>query len=369
VATGVVGQKAGTAVARSMGATDDQAGLVGDVAGIATGTGGAMLANRARQAAIEQGAPALRAQAEKKVGQALGATKERFKAMAARLTPEILKRGLAGNRQQILAQATEAADVAGSAIDDAITRYGARSVDTTPVMEALETAKQAFRTTALDGTVVVFEPRAVKQLDGLQQIVSDLGPNASVDQLVAIRRAWDRVVDQAGGFAHRAGGAIGIPLKEQTEAWAKREATGAIRKLLAEEVPELAAVNKEFAFWKSLEDVLTQTLQRTTPQQPGMGHAAARVAGTVAGSGGGITAAWSTGKIAQLAHNVFTSPRWRLADARLRNRVADALASGSSTQAQAALRDAALRVGLAAPASSGLARSVPNLAAADESTK
>src|SRR5690606_16301779 len=164
-------------------------------------------------------------------------------------------------------------------------------------------------------------------------------------QLVALRRVWDDVVARAGGFAHRAPGAIGIPLSEQTEAWAKRKATTAIRQLLDAEVPELTALNKEFAFWKSLDDVLSQTLKRTQPQGPGLKQIAAEGAGRLVGAGmaagggvvSGVGKVWALGKIARLAESVFTSPRWRLASAQMKDKLADAIVNGKVDQAAAIL--------------------------------
>lgn len=299
--------------------------------------GGLSAATGAAGAVVGKAAPALKEAAHKKVVQALGPTKERYKAMARRIAPEILKRGLGGSRQGLMQRAANAAEDAGDRIDDAIQQFGARPVSTQPVLDALETAKDAFRVTNSHGVVVDIEKRAIGQLAGLQNTISDLGPDATVEQLRAVRMAWDKVVDQAGGFAHRATGAIGVPLKDQSEAWAKREGAGAIRRLLAQEVPELAAVNKEFAFWKSLQDVLGQTLQRTEAQGPGLGRRVAEVAGAVAGSGKGLGAAFLTGKLAQAAQAAFTSPRWRLLDARIRDGLADAIQSGSSTRVSLAL--------------------------------
>lgn len=313
-------------------------------------------------------AAALRTQADKKVVQALGPTKERYKAMAQRLTPEIQRRGLGGSRESLAATAAETAETVGGQIDDAIQQFGARTVDTAPVIAALEGAKDAFRTfrpmpmaeavargahqapgVRIVGDVVevpvVFEPRAIRQLDGLQSVIADLGPSPRVDQLIAVRRAWDKVVEQAGGFSHRASGAIGVPLKDQSEAWAKREAGSAIRKLLAEEVPELTALNKEFAFWKSLEDVLTQTMKRTAPQSKGLLNAAAKgagqvvggVAGSPAGAPGALGGAFVVGKVASTLEAMFTSPRWRFVDAKLRTALADALTSGYRPRIEHAL--------------------------------
>lgn len=314
-------------------------------------------------------APKLQEAARKQVVQALGPTKERFKAMAERLAPEMLRRGIRGSRESVLAHAAEAAEVAGEQIEAAIEQYGGRQVGTDAVVKALETAKDAFRTfkrmapdeavrrglvenadgafkmrngarLSDDGMVevpVVFEARAIRQLDGLQKIIGELGPEARVDQLIAVRRAWDRVVDQAGGFAHRAGGAVGMPLKDSSEAWAKREATSAIRKLLNDEVPELTALNKEYSFWKSLEDVLAQTLKRTQPQGPGLTREVAGAAAAAAGSGSGVGTAVALQKVGKMAHSVFTSPRWRLASAQAKDALAEAIASGRVSNIATAL--------------------------------
>jgi len=278
----------------------------------------------------------LKEQAAKKVVQALGPTKERFKAIAERLAPNILQRGLGGSREALQEQAASKLSQVGSELDAVLTQHATQPIGSQPVVDALETAKDAFRTTSVAGTVVEFEPRAIKQLTGLQQVLTDLGPNPTVEQLVAVRRAWDKVVSQAGGFEHRASGAIGVPLKDISEAWAKREATGAIRELLAVDVPDLAAINKEWAFWKGLNDVLTQTLKRTQPHGVSMGQMLAGGMGTMAGAMAGApmgteaaAAGGALGLLAAQARAVVTSPRWRLLDARIRNQLADAIVSNN----------------------------------------
>lgn len=284
-------------------------------------------------AAVEALPTKLKEQATKQVVQALGPAKERFKAIAEKLAPNILQRGLGGSREALQTQAASALTKAGQAIDDVLTQYGSQPVSTAPILTALETAKDAFRTTNAAGKIVEFEPRSIQQLTGLQQILTDLGPTPTIQQLVTIRRAWDKVVEQAGGFAHRAGGAIGVPLKDTSEAWAKREATGAIRELLSQEVPDLAVVNKEFTFWSQLNKVLTQTLQRTQPQGIGLGRVVAAGAGAatgaVAGSSlgpvGALSGAAALGKIADYARGVIQSPQWRFASAKLKDQLAEAI--------------------------------------------
>lgn len=295
--------------------------------------------------AIMPSAESLQASASKDVMQALGPTKERFKAIAERLTPEILKRGLGGSREALKAQSSSTLASVGSDLDALLLTKSAQHVKTQPVIDALESAKDAFRVTNNANEVVVLDGRAIRQLDALQNTVSQLGNTATVPQLVAVRRAWDRVVDQAGGYAQRATGAIGVPLKDQSEAWAKREGSSAIRELLANETPDLAAINKEYAFWKGLDDVLKQTLKRTQPQKPGIGsvlaEAGGQMAGAVAASPAGPAATFGAaalaGKAAALARTVFESPRWKFISAQMKNDLADAIASGTPQKVTNAL--------------------------------
>lgn len=304
-------------------------------------------------------AQTLKRGAQTQVEKALGATAQNFKAKASKIAPTILQKGLSGSREALQQQARAMVKTVGGQIDEALEQYGGRQATTKPILDALEESKAPFKTTrtlsAQDlaqnprlastarevspgafETDVVIEARPIKQIEKLQQIVTDLGDNATVKQLRAVRQAWDTVVAQAGGYSHRAPGGIGLPLKEQSEAWAKREGANAIRKLLDKEVPELSVINKEFSFWKNLDEVVTQTLQRTAPQRANLlqrlAGAGGRAAGAVVGaSHGPLTAAAGSiagDQLSQAAERAFTSPRWRLMDARTRDRLASAIMAG-----------------------------------------
>ena len=307
----------------------------------------------------------LKHSAVKKVSQALGAQKERFKAIAERRAPEIVSRGLAGSRPALLKTATEQAREAGQVVDDVLVRSGATRVPTQPIMEALEQAKaaytvpnampiaKAFQTGAINqpGARIVgktvevpiqLDARPIQQLSKLQDTIREFGDDVSVDHLVALRRVWDDVVARTGGFAHRRGSQFGVPLAEQTEAWAKREATKSIRQELAKAVPDLQSVNREFAFWKDLQDVLTATQARTQAQGAGLGN----VVRTAAGAGAGFSSgnSWDEraknaafGALVGRAISLPATTKWQLVSARLRNKLADALASGSYGQIMGAL--------------------------------
>jgi hypothetical protein len=332
--------------------------IVGALAG-ATGP----LVNRGVQAAqpfMARAGEAIRESAEKRVAQALGATKERFKAMAEKLAPQMLDRGVPGaagaSRAGLLEQATAKASEFGKAIDGALQGAANEAVGIAPIVDALEEAKSGFQVArrmsiadaarqgltaqarqagpGMVDVMVTLDARPIQQLSQLQDTLRQLGDSATVEQIVAIRRVWDDVVARAGGFQHRSSAAFGVPLAEQTEAWAKREGTNAIRKVLADEQPQLAQLNREFAFWKNLQDVLTSTQKRTQAQQGGIGKTILTGAGATTGALTGDSAGDRAQKAligaaaGRYLQGVVTSPRWRFVSANVRNQLADALVNG-----------------------------------------
>ena len=313
--------------------------------------------------AVSAVAKPLRAGAEKAVTQALGASKERFKAMAGKVAPGVLDRKVTGwtgtSREKLLETAKAKAREAGEAIDQELTKQAGTVVDPKPVIAALEKAKQTFidarevtaqellgmgksvqaKATQLPNgnfsVPVVLDQRPVRQLAQLQGVIDQLGPNPTIEQIIHVRRVWDTIVDQAGGYAQRSSGGIGVPLKEQSEAWTKREATKAIRAKLADDFPDLKAVNADYHFYRQLEDVLTQTQQRTQPQSTGLYRAISTVTGTGVGYSQGtgiedrLEKALLGGAVGHMMVKAFTSPRYRFVTAKLKNELAEAISSGS----------------------------------------
>jgi hypothetical protein len=186
---------------------------------------------------------------------------------------------------------------------------------------------------------VVLDERVVSQLDKLKATVREMGDEVPIDKLVALRRVWDGVVSRAGGYAHRSGGSqFGMPLAEQTEAWAKKEGATALRKLFAENVPDLQAANKEYAFWADIRNVLRATEARTQAQGPGLARAVATGVGAgIGASSGSVPGAIAGSYVIPKLQQAITSPRWRLVDANLRNKLADALMSENPEAISAAL--------------------------------
>lgn len=373
LAESVVPAKAVTSLALKAGSLLPAASLAGRAAvegGVAAGTSALQGQDATVSGVLGAAAPlvgkaiswmpdGLMETAKTRVRQAFGAQKPRYEAMVEKHLDQILATNLKGTREEMLEQAQAAAAPLKADLDAVIAQHGDEPFPTSPIVEKLEELKNKFRgmrevssrQVATDPRIaakaipttdphvynlpIEIDSRPVRQLEKLQDILTDLGPETTKRQIIAVRKVWDEVVDKAGGFSDKAAGGRGLSLKEQSEAWAKKEATSAIRTLLAETTPDLAKVNKELSFWLNVKDVLHESVARTAAAPNSKMASAVETGGRLFGgvvtspSGvlGSITGAFAVGKLAKSVHGVLTSPKWRMVDARLKQQLAEAIVS------------------------------------------
>lgn len=318
--------------------------------------------------------------AKKRVRQAFGAQKPRYEALLEKHLDQILSSPLKGSREDMLKQAESAIEPLRTQLDAVIAKHGDEPFSTGPIVESLESLKSKFRgmkeissmsvardprlaaraIPTTDPTVfnlpIEIDSRPIRQLEKLQGILMDLGPEMTKRQAIAVRKVWDDVVNKAGGFTEKAAGGRGLSLKEQSEAWAKKEATDAIREQLASTTPDLARVNKELSFWLGVKEVLHETIARSAAESGTMVKSGVEAVGRIGGglafspTGvlGTIGGAFAIGKLAKAAHGVLTNPRWRMVDARLRHQLADAIVNDKLQDVSTVLaRIAAVQAGKA----------------------
>jgi hypothetical protein len=292
---------------------------------------------------------ALRDKAGKLIEQAFAGTSQRYKAMVQKRVQEVLDRGLWGSQKSMLKEAQEALVPATQAIDD-IMHAHANDVFTgsNEFLRYIESVKDRFRRfvpSPQGMKEVVIDSRPYTQLTRLQRLVTELGPHPTMEDMVTVRKVWDGVVSDIGGFAHRAPGAIGLSLREQTEEWAKFKGANFLRGLIGHDLPDVVKPNREFSFWKDIADTLSQTLQRQGPQSGGisqsMGHLASATAGALAAAGGfgtghsgteaGLAGVGTAAAVeaSRLVVQAMRSPAWRTASAQVRDALAKALTSGA----------------------------------------
>jgi len=124
---------------------------------------------------------------------------------------------------------------------------------------------------------------------------------------------------------------FGRTIAEGSELDATREAANAIRRELAKASPDVARINKEFSFWKNVDRVVGQTIQRTASQAKGLGQQIAESVATPAGAA--AVASGNPGPAVAIAvpvllRKVLQSPQWKTFSAVQKDRLAEALARG-----------------------------------------
>jgi len=230
---------------------------------------------------------ALKSSAEKSVAQALGATKEWAKDAAGRLAPQMLERGIGGSRATMLERAAAKVKELGGQIGAEVEKaaQAGKTVDGETFVTSI--ANSARTMVMLDDTGKVLmipgQEAAVTKLNDLANFVATVGPDIPIEKAQALKVAWDHIVSKAGLYGQKAMNTA----TDNARAWAFREGATAMRKLIAEEVPTIAALNQEYAFHKGLADVLTATEKRTQAQSGGLVAGITGATGAAAGFASG----------------------------------------------------------------------------------
>lgn len=330
-----------------LGASVDAAGQLVAPELVRRGTG-------AVEGAMASRAEKLRASSAQDVQQALNPTRHRTKVQTQRITPGIQERGLVGNLEDLKTLAGQKVDEVGPQIDAILQANKGERVNLAPVRARVaklraETlnevpARRGGRpvTDAATGQPVteaaVHNPRKFAQVQAIENLLAKYGDDMSVEQAVAVRQTWDDVIKLAGGFDEKAGrGAFGVGLADASEAAVKKSVVGPLRTELAKAVPDVQALNKEYGFWRDLEDVATASASRKTGQhKTGLlgksventgraigGYVGYRTGGAI-GAGTGMLVG---GETAKRLTALFHSPKWKLTSSKLKMNLADALAS------------------------------------------
>lgn len=296
--------------------------------------------------------------AEKTVSQALGATKETMKAQASKLAPEMLRRGVRGSRASMLAQAEQKVAEAGKQIGDevAVAAAAGQTVSGLQIRGALQLTRDGLMVPNAAGTRVAIPgtERVIQKLSKLETFVESLGDDIPFDKAQRVKQTLDRIVSKAGLYTNKATASA----TDTADAWATREAASVFRELLASGSAKLDDLNKEFAFWQGLRNVLRETQRRTQAQSGGLASAITGAGGMAAGlaSGDSLSDRVQNAVIGGLAGRqlvrAMQSPWWRTAaSGPAKQKLADALASGIPERIQTAMgRVAASIPGQATPA-------------------
>ena len=312
------------------GARGDYAGAAGGAVGLLTPFGVKYGLDKVTTPDLVK-ADRLTREAEQQVSQrVLAPGNPRFKGTAAALAPQILDRGLTGDRIALQQLATEGMDTAGSNIDATVSAHGGPQapVATTPIVDAMT---KRINELTVNGAPIPTAAGRVASLTKLRDYVQGLGKTAPFEAIKAIRDDFYGEAAKQSGY--EASGRA--PLADA--AWAAREGGSAIREALATDRPDTAAHYADYTFWKNLNDVLDPTLGRpksgtvTTGVTGGL-HTTGAIIGAAAGSGiPGVAplAALAVSKLLPAIREAQVSPGWQLAQASKKLALAKAIKAGN----------------------------------------
>lgn len=282
--------------------------------------------------------------AEKEMARALGATKEGMKVEASRLAPEMLERGVKGSRQAMLDHARERVAALGPQIGAEVgaAATAGTTINGLVVRGAIQESRDALMVKNATGTLVPIEgsQAVVDKLTRLDEFVESLGDDIPFDKAQRIKTVWDRLVSKAGLYGQKATATA----TDNASAWATREGATAFRDMLATGSPTLADLNREYAFWRGLRNVLSETQRRTQAQSGGLVSAGMGGAGAIVGGMTGDSAtdhvqnAVLGGFAGKKLVQVIQSPAWRTTvTGPMKQKLAEALASGNAERVTTAI--------------------------------
>lgn len=305
----------------------------GDIAGGIGETGAnvaaLVLASKLGKSKLPEGS-SLKASAAKNYERVLAPTTKPNKFTTQKIVPEMVERTpIAATRKGLLAKAEANADAANVALDDAWAKIPATDkMSPKAVVDHLENYKKDFTVQGQNGSVPV-DPTAIRHIDAVQKIFSDMGDSVSPQTMRRTRQILDQKVANAKGFA-------GKTLDEGTMLDVTKEASNAIRRELVKQYPDLSVVNAEYTFWRRMGQVLNDTVQRKIGQATPMGEQILRAGGTAAGyATHGIPGAAGVGGALWGLRKLTTSTAWNTVSAATKSRIADALGGGNIGQVNA----------------------------------
>ena len=277
----------------------------------------------------------LRQSASKDLEQVLGATKEKMKAAASEhVVPGMIERGMTGlTRQGILDQANQIVAENGPKVQAALDDATAKGITfpIKPLIDQLEGMRDEHQVKNAQGEVTAERPEALSMIDSTINTLKKYGSSMTPDELAKLRRFWDTdIANSRKGFL----------LDQNVPGLAvKRDATNAIRGVINDNLPDVAAANKEYSFGSDLKSVLEATLQRTASQSELMRHGlravtggsrGATIGGALGGAIGGLPGmgigAGAGAAVGDALAEVMDTTAWKTLSSAAKTKIANALA-------------------------------------------
>lgn len=321
----------------------DVAGGLGKAAGIIAPFGvkaglDARTASRTANAATK--ADYLEREAAEQVSKrVLSPANPRYRGQAADVAPELLKRGVQGDRIQVQQWADDLIGASSEAIDKAWDALPPNHRTPTGPIVARLNAQLKSMEFAGKGKKVEVNPVLADMhasLSAMRDFVKRRGTSLSADDVRALRQQFDTAAAEAGAFAKTSGDA-----KLSAAGQAALDTANAFRQEIANTVPGLAPANADMSLGLAVRDILDPTKGRpstpsvTTGQTGGL-HTTAALIGSGVTKIPGLQAlsAFIASDLIPRIKNAQVSPQNQLRLAQDKYKLAQALRKGDQGAAQ-----------------------------------
>lgn len=314
----------------------DQTGkekIAGDViGGLVVGAGAPVAAESAVSAAAKL-SNKWRGSAVNSQASALGATGLDARASALELSPEMIRRGVRGTREQMLVESQSNLKTVGANMDAQIAKatQAGETISQADVRANLQSAINRMHTTDAQGQPIPIKglEARIDQLRELDKFVGQLSKDIPVEQAKALKTVYGKIADEAGMYGQNASDV------EKAKGWAASELQSALRRGLAKNA-SLAELDKEYGFWKGVSDILDPAvIKERTSSGPSIlsRTGASMLAGSAAGGSAGYAFFGPGGAtlgtvLGASGAKLIESPWWKTTvSAPMKNALADAIAA------------------------------------------
>lgn len=282
--------------------------------------------------ALEPAAKYLKESAAEGLGKVLAPTTKANKRLALKTLPRMVEESpIAMTRSGLLDSTKKSLATAGDALDDALANVPkGKTLDPKQIANvdsALQQMIDGFSYTTAKGTKQV-TPGAEPSVHFIKEMKDSIAHlNPSFESVRDFRKILDGMVNKSGTWnATAAEGSV----KE-----VQRDTANLLRNELAKAAPDVAKANKDYAFYKGMQQLLEATLERQTGQKGNLTRMI-MTAGGVAGGGGHGTAGAITGAAVMNALSRLTEgTAWRTVSAATKSKIADLISSDQLGEAMA----------------------------------
>lgn len=272
----------------------------------------------------------------------------KYKAAAQKVAPELLKRGVQGDRVAVQQWADDLISTSKQAIDDALNTYPKTAQ--LPTAKAVSILDDALADMKFDGEVHPSLQSAYDELKTQRDFIAQR-PTMAPDDLRRLRQKLDGIADRAGAFAKAKGD---VALGDAGDAAYK--AGNAVRATVAEQMPELSVPNADMHLGLAVKDILDPVKGRPKTSTAPMGVTGGlSTTGAIAGSVASTIpivksiAAFVASDLLPRIRNAQVSPENQLRLANNMYQLSESLKAGKVSAAQKAL----LNIGMVVPGVSG----------------